>query len=150
MNFNDLKTFLIAAKKRGYASNGELSAVKEEDGSKSTRYEQGVWKFHDNWFGGEPFGGREVVFYKKIPYWLMVYYGSESKKTENLIIFLIKALRVIPKEMPIRGPKTFEEKAFLYKNLWEGTIDKFIGKETIYCNGKEVYQAKYIGGLIDH
>lgn len=67
MNSDDLRKFLIIAKKAGYASGGESGAVKEDNDSKSTRFEEGDFKFHDNWFGNEPFGGREVVFYKINP-----------------------------------------------------------------------------------
>ena len=90
MNKDALKTFLIKAKKEGYAS-GETTTTKEADGSYSTRYESGDFKFHDNWFGGEPFGGREVVFYKGKPYWMMIYYGVDLTDGNLAIPTLRKA-----------------------------------------------------------
>ena len=29
-------------------------------------YEKGDWKSHDNFFGGEPYGGRIIVFYNSV------------------------------------------------------------------------------------
>ncbi len=37
-----------------------------------------------------------------------------------------------------------------YTNVFEGNIDNFFGEETIMSeDNKEIYKAKYIGGLID-
>ncbi len=33
------------------------------------------WAFHDNYFGGEPYGGRSVAFHQGKPVWIAVYYG---------------------------------------------------------------------------
>lgn len=149
MNKQDLKKFLIEAKKSGYAAGGDSVTVKEKDGSRSTRFIQGKFSFHDNYFGGEPFGGREVVFYNMQPYWIMVYYGSDSGKASGLIPFLLKALSNIPVEMPVRGPKQLEDGKFLYENTWEGDLKSFSGEEAIYFDNQEVYKARYSGGLVD-
>lgn len=143
---NDLKQFLTKAKKAGYAS-GKWD--KEADGSNSTRHTDGQWSFHDNWFGGEPFGGREVVFRNNKPYWMMVYYGSDSGKAPGLIAFLQEALGMIPEDMPVRGPAELTEGEFKYKNNRTGNLEEFHGEEKIFCNGEEVYYAKYAGGLVD-
>lgn len=58
MNTNtidELRQFLIRAKKAGYAAGGESVTTQESDGSRSTRFEEGEFKFHDNFFGGEPY-----------------------------------------------------------------------------------------------
>lgn len=147
-NFDELKAFLILAKKSGYAS-GEGSTVREKDGSYSTRFSNSNFSFHDSWFGGEPFGGREAVFKNNKPYWMMVYYGSDSRKAKNLIPFLRNALSQIPSDMPVRGPKYFKKELFEYKNTWTGIIGSFYGHEEIFNNGEKVYEARYSGGLVD-
>lgn len=38
---------------------------------------------NDNFFGGEPYGGREVVFYEEKPVWMMVYYGWVAEGIES-------------------------------------------------------------------
>lgn len=148
MDKKALINFLIKAKRDGYAS-GETTTKKENDGSNSTRCEIGDFKFHDNWFGGEPFGGREVVFYKGKPYWMMVYYGEEFANDEKAIPTLKKALSTMPDEMPVRGPKILKNGEFTYQNNWQGDIERFSGEEVIKKNGQTVYNAKYMGGLVD-
>lgn len=140
--------FLIASKKKGYAA-GDVNIVHEKDKSYSTRGEEGDFSFHDNWFGGEPFGGREVVFYKGKPYWMMVYYGSDTGRAEGLIEFLRKALSQIPEGLPVRGPKELINGDFKYENEAKGTIEQFIGVEKIYFKGEEVFKTNYVGGLVD-
>lgn len=148
MNKDKLLEFLIKAKGDGYAS-GETTTQKEDDGSSSTRCGIGDLKFHDNWFGGEPFGGREVVFYKDKPYWMMVYFGEEFANDEKAILTLRKALSKMPDEMPVRGPRILENGEYSYKNNWEGNIEKFSGEESISKNGQIAFRTKYIGGLVD-
>lgn len=148
MDKKTLINFLIKAKRDGYAS-GETTTQKEDDESNSTRCEIGDLKFHDNWFGGEPFGGREVVFYKDKPYWMMVYFGEEFTNDEKAIPTLRKALSQMPDEMPARGPRNLEDGEYSYKNNWEGDIEKFSGEESISKNGQIAFKTKYTGGLVD-
>jgi len=143
MNKKVLIDFLIKAKKRGYAAGNE---TKEPDGSYSARLEEEDFKYHDNWFGAETFGGREAVFYKNKPCWMMVFFGSGK---EFAIPTLKKALLSAPNDFPARGPRELEDGSFKYKNVWQGDIEKFSGEEEIIKNGKIVYNAKYIGGLIN-
>ena len=75
MNVTKLRKFLIKANKMGYAAGDTVEITKEKDGSKTIAYKDGDWMFRDNYFGGEPYGGREVIFYKDKPIWMMVYYG---------------------------------------------------------------------------
>lgn len=151
MNSDRLREFkkvLVNAKKKGYAA-GDKSIIREKDKSYSTRHKDGDFEFHDSWFGGEPFGGREVVFYKGKPYWMMVYYGSDSGKAPGVIEFLRKALRLMPKEIPVRGPKLFRDGKFRYENNAKGNLERFIGEEVIFYDGKEVFRTNYVGGLVD-
>ena len=62
MNLNKLKQFLIYSNKAGYSGGKEKSWIKESDGSTSIMAKKGYWKSHDNFFGGEPYGGRTIVF----------------------------------------------------------------------------------------
>jgi hypothetical protein len=140
-----LVQFLIKAKKAGYASGGW---EKEKDGSNSTHFAEGEWKFHDNWFGGSPAGGREVVHYQNKPYWMMLYYDVDSREKEDLVPFLMKALSNLPEDFPARGPKEFREGDYRYENVWQGTIEEFSGEEKIFHNDKQLYYGKYIGGLV--
>ncbi len=156
LNLQELVKFIGEANRAGYASGDESSLINESDSSKTIVYESGDFKFHDNYFGGEPYGGREVVFYENKPVFIMVYYGRISDKNiDKKIIysFLQNALKLFPEDKPFRGPKQYEEiiegKRLEYKNNWSGEIDYFSGNETISVDGVEVYDAKYSGGLVD-
>ena len=152
MDTKQLAKFIAEAHKAGYAAGEAANKVKEQDGSTTLTYGKGSWKYHDNYFGGEPFGGREVAFFENKPVWMMVYWGrvNESVKDfEGVYAFLQKALKLAPEKAPYRGPKEFTEGQFKYTNTWNGTIDDFSGQEEIYKNQEKVYEARYSGGLVD-
>jgi len=151
MDLTSFKKFLIDSNKVGYAGGEEKKWIKEADGSTTIPFEKGEWKSHDNFFGGEPYGGRTIVFYRGEPYWLMVYYGRVGDKVETDSVYgiLRNALKQMPEDYPFRGPKEYKEKEFIYKNNWQGEVDKFSGEERIFQNGKPVYKANYVGGLVD-
>lgn len=151
LNLRDLKEFLVQAKKATYASGNESLENKEVDGSTSLIFENGDFKYHDNYFGGEPYGGREVVFYKNKPVYMMVYYGQVDAGVSDLSLiysFLRKALLLIPEDYPYRGPQEFREGGYIYINECLGGVDGFSGKECIEREGETVYEARYAGGLV--
>ena len=151
MNKQALRQFLQKANKEGYGSGKTGHWIKERDKSTTIPFESGDFKMHDNFFGGEPYGGREVVFFQNDPVWIMVYYGKVNAGEDfaKLYKFLQKALLNAPDKMPVRGPKILEEGEFKYINDWKGEIEEFSGEESISKNGETVYNARYIGGLVD-
>jgi hypothetical protein len=152
LNLKDLRLFIIQSTKHGYASEGEAGKKIESDGSKTFVYKEGNWKSHDNYFGGEPFGGRTIVFYKDKPVWMMVYYGSVGKDINNftkIYEVLQKALLDAPEKYPYRGPESFKDDDFEYTNKWNGEIDNFSGEEAIMHLDEEIYRAKYLGGIVN-
>jgi len=149
---NQLCDFLVKAKKATYAAGENAPKVINHDKSTTMVFKEGDWQYHDNYFGGEPYGGREVVFYKGEPFYMMVYYGqvNESvKDVKKIYSFLMKALKLIPKEKPYRGPEKYEEGNLVYSNDYHGEVNNFYGEEIIEEDGKEIYKARYIGGLVD-
>lgn len=151
MNKQALNQFLYDANQAGYGSGEEKKWIKESDGSTSIPYQKGVWQSHDNFFGGEPYGGRIIVSYKNKPVWMMVYYGfvKEGIKPDLVYGILKKALMKMPKEAPFRGPKRFEYGDLLYLNKWVGDVERYSGEEKIYQGKEIVFQANYMGGLVD-
>ncbi|MDP3993086.1 MAG: DUF5680 domain-containing protein [bacterium] len=150
MNIDDIRRFLVKANRNGYG-NESVKEANEADGSHTIIYSDGDWLFHDNFFGGEPFGGREVISYKDKPVWMMVYYGyvSELSLQKEVYAFLKKALLNFPEDMPYRGPKELIEGDRQYNNSVTGEFDSFSGEESISFRSRSVYQAGYQGGLID-
>lgn len=151
MDLSQLRDFLIASNNAGYAGGEEKKWIKEVDGSTTIPFEKGDWKSNDNFYGGEPYGGRIVVFYKDKPFWMMVYYGWVEEGTETNPIYgiLREALKRMPEEAPFRGPKEYKQDNFTYTNNWSGDVDRYFGEEQITKDGKLFYKASYIGGLVD-
>ena len=151
INLELLRQFLIDSNKAGYAGGQEKKWIKEPDGSTSIPFEKYPWRSHDNFFGGEPYGGRIIVFYKEKPVWMMVYYGWVEEGIENNAVYgvLRNALMHMPNEYPFRGPKEFIEGKFVYTNVWHGEFKRFAGEEAIAQKGNLVYKANYMGGLVD-
>ncbi|MCK9417046.1 MAG: DUF5680 domain-containing protein [Candidatus Dojkabacteria bacterium] len=151
MELNELKQFILEASHNTYASGNEKIREKEEDGSTSVTYSKGGWEYHDNYFGGEPYGGREVVFFKKRPVWMMVYYGwiTEGVDPDRVYPILGKALCNSSVEKPYRGPDEFIEDESIYANDMEGDVENFRGEERIYDGEELLYIARYMGGLVD-
>ena len=151
MNNNDLRNFILQAGRATYASGDESIKQKQPDGSTTINYVNGEYRFHDNYFGGEPYGGREVVFLNEKPVWMMVHYGLVHAEVEakDVYGFLTKSLSSSIPEMPYRGPAVFQEGDFKYVNDFTGDVDRFSGTEKIYRGEICVYEASYIGGFVD-
>lgn len=151
MDLKKLNEFLVNAHINGYASSGEGGEKNLSDRSKELEYKEGLFFARDRYFGSNPFGGEEVVFYQQQPVWLMNYHGKvikESVHVAEVYSFLKEALKKVPNNRPYRGLDNFKSGNFEYRNKVEGTVEKFIGEEQIYYNEELVYILKYHGGLI--
>lgn len=147
---NALKNFILEASRATYASGNESIKKRQPDGSTTIEYSSGSYKYHDNYFGGEPYGGREVVFLNTKPFWIMVYYGLIYKGvSEDVYKFLIESLSKATVDMPYRGPSLYEKGEWKYKNSFSGDTEHFTGTEKIFRDNKCVYEASYTGGLVD-
>jgi hypothetical protein len=153
MQIDDLQKFIWNASRSTYASDDKDIRVKQKDLSTTIEYQDGDFSYHDNYFGGEPYGGREVVFYKNKPVWMMVYYGwiedNSNINVNDVYNILTEALRKSSLDMPYRGPSEFVIDDMKYINKVNGDILRFSGEEKIFYKNQIVYQAKYMGGLID-
>jgi len=146
-----LKQFLVDSNKVGYAGGEKKKWLKETDGSTTILFEKSEWRSHDNFFGGEPYGGRTVVFHKDKPVWMMVYYGwvAEGVETGPVYGVLRNALMRMPENHPFRGPKKYKEGDFIYTNSWKGEVDRFSGEEQIVQGNQLIYKANYMGGFVN-
>ena len=151
MDKEDLRKFLVAAHQAGYIVGDEKRWTKEVDGSTTIKFTQGDWTHSDNFFGGEPFGGRILVTYKSKPVWIMVYYGwVEADVDLNQFYKLLRnALKLMPESAPFRGPELYQEQEYTYKNHWTGGLERYNGEDQIHKGDKLVYQANYFGGFVD-
>lgn len=151
MNTILLRQFLIDSNNAGYAGGEEKKWTKEADGSTTIPFEKGEWKSNDNFFGGEPYGGRIVVSLEDKPYWVMVYYGwvEEGIDVDSVYGVLRNALKQMPADYPFRGPKELKDGEYTYTNSWKGKVERYSGEEQIMQGGKLIYKANYMGGLVD-
>lgn len=152
VDLENLRQFLIESNKAGYAGGEEKKWIKESDGSTTIPFESGLWRSNDNFFGGEPYGGRVVVFFENKPVWMMVYYGwVEEQVSDASAVYgvLRSALMAMPENHPYRGPERLEVGDFVYANKWEGKLDRYHGEEAITQSGQQIYKATYLGGLVD-
>lgn len=143
-------SFLINAKLSTWA--GEGKKIREKDYSRNYYYSEGDFEYKDQYFGNLMDGGREVVFFKNKPLWIMCYHGGVLKEYNNLSIdiftFLREALSCPPPEFPMRGPTSFSSQEFTYKNSYYGDLYFFHGIERIISRKVEVYRRMYVGGEI--
>jgi hypothetical protein len=149
---NKLCEFLVEAKKATYAAGDSAKKIIEADWSSTLIFEKWELKYHDNYFWWEPYGGREVVFCKWKANYIMTYYWRVYEDVSDLKYvykFLQEALANIPLDKPFRWPREYKKAQLTYINDFVWEIDNFSGEEKILKDGKEVYSAKYMGGLVD-
>jgi hypothetical protein len=153
MNEDALRSYLLAVATQGYADKEkERDWTREPDGSATIRHAAGPWSMHDNFFGGEPYGGREVVCFDGKPAWMMVYFGAVDPDLDavgSVYSFLQDAMARPDETTPVRGPRLFEAGPWRYEASWDGGINRFAGSERILDSGREVYTATFAGGLVD-
>jgi hypothetical protein len=155
MDTSDLVRFLLEANQHGYAAGRAARQRREGDHSTTIVYENGDWTLHDNFFGGEPYGGRSVVSRKGAPVWMVVYYGyvdGPASLVQPVYSFLQRALLLAPDEFPVRGPGELVDDPFTYRRVHRGDVGRFWGEETIHHRGhrgQPAYTAWFSGGLVD-
>jgi len=148
----ELCNFLVDAKKSTYASGDWSQKIVNDDKSTTLIFEHWNWKYHDNYFGGEPYGGREVVFFKWKPIYIMTYYGrvyNSISDINRVYEILMSALKLIPKNNPYRWPKKYNNWDFSYINSFNWEINDFYGEEIILEKWNKIYEARYIWGFVD-
>lgn len=151
MDLGELKQFILDASKATYASGDESIKQKQPDGSTTITFEKGRYLFHDNYFGGEPYGGREVVFLNDKPVWMMVYYGlvHDSVPANVIYPFLMESLSQATIDSPYRGPMEYRNGNLRYENSIDGEVSRFSETERIFQDDTCVYEASYLGGLVE-
>ncbi len=154
VNEKEIARFLFEAVQNSWA-NSNVTEANPFPKLKLIKHESGDWRYVDQYVGGEPFQGFEVVWYKDVPVWAMTYRGYYKGKQDYKLFsqFLKAALRVMPKDAPYRGPKEFESAEFSgwkYENKWKGKIKEFKGEEKIHFNSKIIYKTKYQGGTVNN
>jgi hypothetical protein len=154
VNAAELTAFLVEAKRRTYAAQGDEASVSAPfiPGSKQLEYRDLAWLYRDIYFGMLAFVGQETVSHDEIPVWAMVYGGGMLPQAavppRGVYAFLRRALLAVPPDRPYRGPGAFQDPPYAYGNQWDGTPERFRGVERISLDGRPVYELVYAGGLL--
>lgn len=159
-DIGELIEFLYRSKQKCFASTEEKTSLTNETSIYSNR--ELPWCYTDTYWGNTIERGVEDVSFNLIPVWSMQYRGGYYQDywdiSEDLSKILKLALKNLPKDFPIRGPREFELAEYVingetitadvkYVNNWEGDLIRFKGEEHIYIDGKEVFYHDYIGGV---
>ena len=149
---DEIREFLIYSAKNGYG-NAQAITTEETDGSKTIEVTNGNLRMHDNYFGGEPYGGREVIFLGDKAIWMMAYYGAVKDlgdmALQDVYGYLRQNLLNPDPDMPIRGPLEHQEGEWTYAADIKGDLTDFTCEEVIRHDDKIIYQATFAGGLVD-
>ena len=149
-----LREFIVSAKLHTYAAG--VSARTLPDGSKELAYTHEPWHYQDRYVGFASFAGQEIVWYEGRSHWTMGYYGGidtdaplpDNDSATRIYTFLQAALREVTPEHPFRGPHTFRDGDYEYRNAYHGDIAHFTGIETILHRNHQVYRLVYHGGYL--
>ena len=151
LDLNELNAFIVRAKAATYVGDGE-HAPPCRTGSHDLRISDGLWAYHDSYFGGSDFIGQEVVYLAESPVWAMNYYGRILRA--DLITAaeagqMIKAsLSRMYREGRFLGGFEHSENELNYTDASEGNVDCFHGREFIRRGQETAYELDYHGGLI--
>lgn len=157
MDVDKFLDFLGRAHLVCYAGTEEQRAkIKSKQGDKTVyRFDDGDFKFLDSYTGSLEFKGREFVYLKREPVWVMDYKGLciVPELNKEVTEFLRKALRNFPSKMPFRGPERLPDQdtldGFVYTFEFEGNYKTGCGNEIITHQGKEVYSLRCKWHLIE-
>lgn len=150
INLKELETFYATSQQPHAFSTAAIR--KNASGAKIIEFAKGPWKMVDTFYGGEPYGECLVIEYNGRVVWTQVYYGQvyDTKLDVNEVYsFLRLALQEPSAERPFRGPDSFVRDNLEYRNEADGDFATYSGKEIILENGKQIYRATYLGGLVD-
>lgn len=151
---NELKKFLIEAKKQTYANANIKKSASSRLNSNDYEYQNRNMTYHDTYFGGTKFIGEEIVYVDNKTFWGMNYYGvtiDESLGEEAMDNALRPALMMVGDDediIPVRGPKRFINGDYKYTFQVNGSLENFIGTETVYKDNIKIFELKCCGGLI--
>lgn len=138
--------FLVRAKKKTYAGKGP-ETTPSRPRSHDLEYEEKNLLYIDTYLGGRLFSGEEALWRSGVPLWAMNYSGRVLSDRFNGD-FLKKALLLVPKEAPYRGPALFKEGDFIYARKSVGTPEWFQGYESIHCQGELIFECYFHGGSV--
>lgn len=149
----ELRMFLFEAHTKIKGTNKPTYSSPE--GTHQIVYENGGWKFEDEWYGTTPFSGFTKISYYGDVCWTMHYWGSflvgfDQDKTCRLLMELLWDPDLNQPWRGRPGNTNFEGGGHYYNDSC-GDISSFNGCEFIH-NSKNLmtYRSEYRGGLVKY
>ena len=145
----ELSNFLVKAKRNKYGKKKESNSEILNDGSQYYEFKENDYIFQEKKYGNDPFSGQEVVYKKGNPIWSMNYYGGiiyNSIHFKEFQDFLSRALHLVMKDLPFRGPSKFSSRDWTYSIKVDGSIQKFRGEEKVQYKKIKVFYLFFHGG----
>lgn len=151
------RSFLIEAKQHGYGGDikERPDTLEEEHGA---MYTSDPYRYIDRWVGGNPYAGHEVVSAKigetRCTVWGMSYFETKLHGMTGGELQGIMG-QVLPQpdpEFPVRGPREWSDgdtKYFVRKVDKTSTLERFDAEEVIAQGGRQLYIARFMGGLVN-
>lgn len=146
-----LQEFIVRTKRTTYVGSGK-TLLPYRLGSHDLQFEEGVWAYHDSYFGDADFLGQEVVYYDKRAVWGMNYFGRilspdhiSAAQASQVIRISLSALY---QEGRFLGGFRHTVYQYTYVDTNTGDVSYFEGTETILREEQTIYQLIYHGGLI--
>lgn len=112
------------------------------------------WELRDSYTGYFRAPGMTTVYFKGKPAWTMQYGGhgqteGYEDKVKGTFEFLRRALMRIPSELPLRGPKLYEEENKKYEfEMLEGNIEDGLWREKITEDGEMTFTQTGLNGIV--
>lgn len=149
--------FLDAAHKAAWPHNIAPTSHEGLHGFQESTFRLGQWEYLDTFAGATTDIGLEVVFYRRLPVWGVVYRGgvlTSSPSVADVFAFLSEALDA-PSDtsLPIRGPARYRDRSGLWDYTFriDGGFDSFVGAERILHRNRLCYERGLLGGRFgDH
>lgn len=155
LDIDELRRFLLAAKRATYAAQGDAASVTPLlPQSKQLEYSAAPFAYRDIYFGLFRFSGQELVYEAERPLWSMTYSGgllpeATQENAAEIYAFLRQALLALPADLPLRGPAALTDGALHYRCEITGTLAAFRGQESISKNDQRLYELNFAGGLLN-
>lgn len=142
--------FLLAA--RQYTVGAAATSLVPD--AQQVEYRQGIWLHRTTTLGTAAVVGQEIVYRQDHPVWGMGYaggvldLGDDPAQMEQVYAFLRAALLRATPMRPYRGPATWREGDYVYRDQSQGTLRGFWGDERITYRARKVYELHYSGGIV--
>lgn len=148
---SDLIEAVRSAHRNGYAHATARPPAELPNGTRRYEITDGSFAYEDVFAGGNPYAGWELLTCDRQPVWAMSYYGAATERPAEVFAALRIALRSgLADGEWCRGPATLHVNDLEYTFAIDGDFNAFTAREQLTTAGTAIYQATFVGGLVDH